>query len=69
MRKVQEKKEERGRQARDRDGETEGEGQEPGVVGSWHEKRVERKSSKEVEEKEKGADIDVLAQSVRSLSL
>ena len=69
MRKVQEKKEERGKLALDRDSEREGEGQERGEVAIWDEKRVEGKGSQEVEEKEKGADIEVLAQSVRSFSL
>ncbi|KAM0805160.1 hypothetical protein BDR22DRAFT_817643 [Usnea florida] len=71
MRKVQEKREERGRLGRDVGGETGGwgQGQEEGVVESWDEKGWEGKGGREEEEAKKGGDVEVVGRSVRSLSL
>ena len=67
MRKVQEKKEQKGRLAGDFGHEREGEVHERGVVEMGDEKPVERKGIKE--EEEKGGDIEVLTTSIRSMSL
>lgn len=66
MRKVQEKKEARGGIARDVERQSEGAGQEEGVLEIWDEKRKDVKG--EEEEEKKGGDIEVLERSVSRLS-
>ena len=58
---------ERGRVAPDVDRQNDDAVQEEEVVETWNEKGVERKGIKE--EEEKSGNIEILAQSVRSLSL